>query len=81
MLGVNRINGLESFRKTQGPVVLLVPTKLARRRVEAPADTLQAVGGWSQPKTGDSYGEPNDPDLQFKIIRKISFPGLHSNSK
>ena len=48
----------------------------ALRRIEAPASTLEAVGGWSQGKTSDSYGDPNNPDLQFKIIRKISFPGL-----
>jgi integrase len=58
----------------------------ALRRIDAPADTLQAVGGWSQGKTSDSYGDPNDADLQFKIIRKISFPGLdltplHAKSK
>jgi hypothetical protein len=58
----------------------------ALRRIDAPDSTLEAVGGWSQAKTSDSYGDPNDPDLQFKIIRKISFPGLdlsplHSKSK
>jgi integrase len=49
----------------------------ALRRIEAPDSTLEAVGGWSQGKTSDSYGDPNDPDLQFKIIRKISFEGLN----
>jgi integrase len=58
----------------------------ALRRVDAPASTLEAVGGWSQGKTSDSYGDSNDPDLQFKVIEKISFPGLdlsplHSKSK
>jgi integrase len=58
----------------------------ALRRIDAPASTLEAVGGWSQGKTSDSYGESKNPDLQFKIIRKISFPGLdlsalHSKSK
>jgi integrase len=48
----------------------------ALRRIDAPDSTLEAVGGWSQGKTSDSYGDPSDPDLQFKIIRKISFPGL-----
>ena len=48
----------------------------ALRRIGAPADTLQAVGGWSQGKvTSDAYGDPYDPDVHFKIIRKISFPG------
>jgi integrase len=58
----------------------------ALRRIDAPASTLAAVGGWSQGKTSDSYGDSNDPDLQFKIISKISFPELdlsplHSKSK
>jgi integrase len=49
----------------------------ALRRIEAPAATLQAVGGWSQGKlASDAYGDPSDPDHQIKIIRKISFPGL-----
>jgi integrase len=49
----------------------------ALRRIGAPADTLQAVGGWSQGKAAsDAYGDPYDPDVHFKIIRKISFPGL-----
>ena len=48
----------------------------ALRRIDAPDSTLEAVGGWSQGKTSDSYGDSNDPDLQFKIIRKISFSGL-----
>jgi integrase len=48
----------------------------ALRRIDAPDSTLEAVGGWSQGKTSDSYGESNNPDVQFKIIRKISFSGL-----
>jgi integrase len=48
----------------------------ALRRIGAPADTLQAVGGWSQGKASDAYGDPYDPDVHIKIIRKISFPGL-----
>jgi integrase len=48
----------------------------ALRRIDAPDSTLAAVGGWSQGKTSDAYGDPNDPDLQFAIIREISFAGL-----
>jgi integrase len=49
----------------------------ALRRINAPSSTLRAVGGWTQGKVAsDAYGDPYDPDVQFKIIRKISFPGL-----
>jgi Domain of unknown function (DUF6538) len=49
----------------------------ALRRIEAPPSTLAAVGGWSQGKlTSDAYGDASDPDYQFKIIKRVSFPGL-----
>jgi integrase len=48
----------------------------ALRRIDAPASTLEAVGGWSQGKTSDTYGDSNNPDVQFKVIKKISFLGL-----
>jgi integrase len=78
---------LKRFNETYLPAAIkLVPRQSfysfrhswrdALRRIDAPDSTLEAVGGWSQGKTSDSYGDPNDPDLQFKIIRKISFPGL-----
>jgi integrase len=49
----------------------------ALRRIDAPPDTLQALGGWSQGKlTSDSYGDKSDPDYQVRFIKKIAFPGL-----
>ena len=48
----------------------------ALRRIDAPDSTLAAVGGWSQGKTSDAYGDASDPDHQIKIVEKISFPGL-----
>jgi integrase len=58
----------------------------ALRRIDAPDSTLEAVGGWSQGKTSDAYGDASDPDHQIKIVEKISFPGvdlsaLHLKSK
>jgi integrase len=79
---------LKRFNETFLPVALkLAPRQSfysfrhswrdALRRIEAPAATLQAVGGWSQGKlASDFYGDPSEPDHQIKVIRKISFPGL-----
>jgi hypothetical protein len=58
----------------------------ALRRIDAPDSTLAVVGGWSQGKTSDAYGDVSDPDHQIKIVEKISFPGvdlspLHLKSK
>jgi integrase len=49
----------------------------ALRRIDAPPDALQALGGWSQGKlTSDSYGDKSDPYSQFRFMKKIAFPGL-----
>jgi integrase len=49
----------------------------ALRRIDAPPDALQALGGWSQGKlTSDSYGDKSDPDYQSRFIKKIAFPSL-----
>ena len=49
----------------------------ALRRCEAPADTLRAIGGWSQAKVvSDSYGDPSDPDHQRQWIERVAYPGL-----
>jgi integrase len=49
----------------------------ALRRIDAPPDALQALGGWKQGKlASDSYGNAADPDYQVKFISQITFPGL-----
>jgi integrase len=49
----------------------------ALRRIDAPPDALQALGGWSQGSaTSSNYGDKGDPDYQMKVVEKISFPGL-----
>jgi integrase len=49
----------------------------ALRRIEAPPDALQALGGWSQGQlTSDSYGDKADPDYQVKFMNQIAYPGL-----
>jgi hypothetical protein len=49
----------------------------ALRRIEAPPDALQALGGWSQGKlTSDSYGDKSDPDYQARFMKRVAFPGL-----
>lgn len=49
----------------------------ALRRIEAPPDALQALGGWSQGKlTSDSYGDKSDPDYQVKFMNRVAYPGL-----
>ena len=49
----------------------------ALRRIEAPPDALQAMGGWSQGKlTSDSYGDKSDPDYQVKFMNRVAYPGL-----
>jgi hypothetical protein len=49
----------------------------ALRRMDAPPDALQALGGWKQVKlTSDSYGDKSDPDYQVAYMKKIAFPGL-----
>jgi integrase len=47
------------------------------RRIDAPPATLRALGGWSQGSlVSDAYGDPYNPDLQKKWIKKVGFPGL-----
>jgi integrase len=49
----------------------------ALRAIEAPPDTLQALGGWSQGRlASDNYGTRANPDLQKKYVEQISFEGL-----
>ena len=49
----------------------------ALRRINAPPDTLQALGGWSQGKlTSDNYGDKSDPDYQIKFMEQVAFPEL-----
>ena len=49
----------------------------ALRAIEAPPDTLQALGAWSQgTRVSDNYGTRANPDIQRKWIDKIEFPGL-----
>jgi integrase len=57
----------------------------ALRRIDAPPDALQALGGWSQGKhVSDDYGNKSDPDYQTKFMAHVGYPGLdlshlHSN--
>lgn len=47
------------------------------RRIDAPPDALQALGGWSQGKlVSDDYGDKSNPDYQSQFIKKMAFPGL-----
>ena len=49
----------------------------ALRRIHAPADTLQAVCGWSQGRlVSDNYGERSNPDYQHSWVEKIAYLGL-----
>ena len=49
----------------------------ALRAINAPPDTLQALGGWSQGKlASDNYGTQSNPDIQVKYMDEISYPGL-----
>ena len=49
----------------------------ALRRIGAPPDALQALGGWSQGKlTSDDYGNKSDPDYQVQFMKQVAFPGL-----
>jgi len=48
------------------------------RRIGAPPDALQALGGWSQGKlTSDDYGDKSNPDYQAQFMKQIAFPGLN----
>jgi integrase len=47
------------------------------RRVGAPPDALQALGGWSQGKLiSDDYGDKSNPDYMVQYMQAIEFPGL-----
>ncbi|WP_036289979.1 site-specific integrase [Methylosinus sp. PW1] len=49
----------------------------ALRAIEAPPDTLLALGAWSQGTlTSDNYGTRSNPDIQKAYIDQIAFPGL-----
>jgi integrase len=49
----------------------------ALRAIEAPPDTLLALGAWSQGKlVSDNYGVRSNPDIQQKYVNMIEFPGL-----
>jgi integrase len=49
----------------------------ALRRIDAPPDALQALGGWKQGKlTSDNYGDASNPDYQAQFLKRVDFPGL-----
>ncbi len=49
----------------------------ALRRIEAPPDVLQSLGGWSQGSlVSDAYGDKSDPDYLYTYVEKIEYPGL-----
>jgi integrase len=80
---------LKRFRDSFLPAVITVKPRQAfysfrhnfrdaLRRIEAPPDAVQALGGWSQGKlTSDSYGDKSDPDYQVRFMEGIEFPGLN----
>jgi integrase len=50
----------------------------ALRRIDAPPDALQALGGWSQGKlASDNYGDKSDPDYQVRFMKRVKFTGLN----
>ena len=49
----------------------------ALRRIEAPPDVLQSLGGWSQGSlVSDAYGDKSDPDYLNTYVQRIEYPGL-----
>ena len=49
----------------------------ALRLIDASADTLEALGGWSQGKlVSSTYGTVSHPDHQSKVMNKIHYEGL-----
>ena len=49
----------------------------ALRRIGAPADALQALGGWSQGRlVSDDYGDKANPDYQTQFINEVAYAGL-----
>lgn len=81
-------NALRRFRDTFLPDEIIVKPRQtfysfrhnwrdAARLIEAPADFLKAVAGWSDGKsTSDNYGTKSHPDHHIKNMRKIAFDGL-----
>lgn len=48
----------------------------ALRRIDAPDDTLRALGGWADHSdTSSDYGDRTNPDYQLKWIERVSYPG------
>lgn len=49
----------------------------ALRRIDAPNDTLRALGGWADhSETSSDYGDRTNPDHQTKWIERVSYPDL-----
>jgi integrase len=49
----------------------------ALRRIHAPPDALQALGGWKQGRlTSDNYGDATNPNYHVQFAKQIAFPGL-----
>lgn len=50
----------------------------ALRRINAPADALLAIAGWSpsEKAVSDDYGDPGNPDLYTEWVAAITYPGL-----
>ena len=47
------------------------------RRIDAPNDTLRALGGWAdRSETSSDYGDRTNPDFQAKWIERVSYPGV-----
>ena len=50
----------------------------ALRLIDAGADTLEALGGWSQGnRVSSAYGTVSHPDHQSKIMNKVNYEGLN----
>ena len=49
----------------------------ALRRIEAPPEVLQFLGGWSQGSlVSNIYGDKSDPDYLNTYVQRIEYPGL-----
>lgn len=50
----------------------------ALRRIDAPDDTLRALGGWADHSaTSSDYGDRTNPDYQSKWIELVAYPGTN----
>ena len=79
---------LKRFRETFLPTAIVLQPRQsfyslrhnfrdALRRINAPPDALQTLGGWSQGKlTSDDYGEKSNPEHQAQFMKQVAFPGL-----